>query len=135
MEHNRCAVLSYDKTVADLCSDVLLQAGYDRPQHSEDLGVAALGAYAPSVLIIDFDHMRSDKLESVRQLRFVLPNCAIAILSSDLKGVWARRCHMAGADGVLSSSAGTHRMLVGLRIAIRTGCYTDPDFVAVPNEE
>lgn len=128
MQHNRCAILSCDKDVANVLSEVLLEAGYDLPQRWEELLVAKLGTYAPRVLIIDFDHIRSDKLESVRQLRFVLPDCAIAVVSSNLKRSWAKQCHMAGANGVLSSGSGERRMLAGLRSAVRNGCYTDPDF-------
>lgn len=134
MEHNRCAVLSCDKDVANMFSKVLLDAGYDRPQRSENLGVAKLGTYAPRVLMIDFDHFSSDKLESIRQLRFVLPDCAIAVVSSNLKRSWARQCHMAGASGVLSARSGMQRMLAGVRGAVRTGCYTDPDFAVALNE-
>lgn len=130
MEHNRCAVLSCDKDVANLLSEVLLEAGYDRPHRSAEVGVTKIGTYAPRVLMIDFDHLRSDKLESVRQLRFVLPECAIAVVSSNLKRGWARQCHMAGANAVLSSGSGAHRLLAGLQSAVRSGCYTDPEFAA-----
>ncbi|HEV3155606.1 MAG TPA: hypothetical protein VGZ02_17505 [Candidatus Baltobacteraceae bacterium] len=128
MQHNRCAVLSCDKDVANLFSKLLLEAGYDCPQRSQDVRVTKLRTYDPRVLVIDFDHFRSDKLESIRQLRFVLPDCAIAVVSSNLKRSWARQCHMAGANGVLSSGSGEQRMLAGLRSAVGTGCYTDPDF-------
>ena len=124
----RSAVLSADDHVADLLSDILVEAGYDRPQRSDSLGVAKMGTYAPLVLIIDFDHLQSDKFESLRQLRFVLPDCAIAVVSSELKHASAKRCHLAGASGVISSRNGAVKMLDGLRHSVRTGCYTDPDF-------
>jgi len=133
MEHNRCAILSRDEAVADLFSKVLLGAGYDYPQCSEDVRVAKLRTYAPRVLMIDVDHIRSDKLESIRQLRFVLPECAIAVVSSNLQGGWAKQCHMAGANGVLSSGSSAQRMIAGLQSAIRTGCYTDPVFASPLN--
>lgn len=130
MDHNRCAVLSRDKDVAKLFSKVLLEAGYDWPQRSDDVRVTNLRAYEPRVLMIDVDHIRSDKLESIRQLRFVLPDCAIAVVSSNLQRSWAKQCHMAGANGVLSSGSGARRMIAGLQSAVRNGCFTDPDFVA-----
>jgi DNA-binding NarL/FixJ family response regulator len=130
MEHNRCAVLSCDNDVVNQFSGVLLEAGYDRPQCLEDVGVAKLGRYEPRVLMIDFDHIRSDKLESIRQLRFVLPDCAIVVVSSDLNGSWAMKCHMAGANAVLSSRSRARDMLAGVQRAVRTGCYTDPAFAA-----
>src|SRR5579883_483330 len=134
MEHNRCAVLSRDKDVANLYSRVLLEAGYDCRQRSSDVRVTNLRAYAPRVLMIDVDDMRADKLESIRQLRFVLPDCAITVVSSNLQGSWAMQCHMAGANGVLSSGSGARRMIAGLKSAVRTGCFTDPDFAAPSSE-
>ncbi len=136
MEHNRSAIVSCDRTAGNLLSLMLLQSGYSHPRRSEELGVANLRTYGPRVVVVDFDHLRSDKLESIRQLRFVLPDCAIAVVSSNLTRGWARQCHMAGANGVLSSSSrGTHRMRTGLRRAVQTGCYTDPDFAATSNPE
>ena len=133
MEHNRCAVLSRDEDVADLFSKVLLEAGYDDPERSDDVRIAKLRTYLPRVLMIDVDHIRNDKLESIRQIRFVLPECAIAVVSSNLQPSWAKQCHMAGANGVLASGSSAHRMIAGLRSAIKTGCYTDPDFAAALN--
>jgi len=134
MNHKRSAIISRDETVARLFGEVLLRAGYDAPRRSEDLRVAMLGTYAPCVIMIDCDHLLGDSLESIRQLRFVLPDCSIAIASSDLTGTWARECHMAGASGVLSIRGNTTKMVAGLRRAIKTGCYTDPDFATVPRE-
>ncbi len=128
MVHKRCAVLSFDKDAAIELGNVLVQAGYDRPQHSREVRVASLREYEPQVLVVDFDHLHSDKLESIRQLRFVLPECAIAVVSSNFEDDWARRCHMAGANGVLSSRSAPHRMAAALRCADSTGCYTDPEF-------
>jgi DNA-binding NarL/FixJ family response regulator len=134
MGHNRSAILSCDTSAANFLSDALFQAGYDRPQRSETLGVAKLGTYAPRLLVVDFDHIRSDKLESIRQIRFVLPDCAIVVMSSNLKRTWARQCHMAGANGVFSSTSSITKLATGLRNADRSGCYTDPAF-AVPSSE
>jgi DNA-binding NarL/FixJ family response regulator len=130
MGHNKSAILSSDKSAASFLSEVLVRAGYDHPQHSHTLGVAKLSTYEPCLLVIDFDHIRSDKLESIRQIRFVLPDCAIAVVSSDLKRNWAKQCHMAGANGVLSSSSTMMTLVSGLRCAAQTGCYTDPAFAS-----
>lgn len=130
MELHRSAVLSSDKDATDRFSCVLVEAGYDNPRCLEDVGVAKLGIYAPCVLMVDFDHIRSDRLESIRQLRFVLPDCAIVVVSSNLQGTWARMCHMAGANAVLSSRSGAKHMIAGLQCAVRTGCYTGPEFAA-----
>ena len=132
MGHNRCAILGRNDEVANLLSDILQRAGFDSPRRSEHLQVAKLAAYAPEALMIDFDHFSNEKLESVRQIRFVLPECAIAVVSSNLTSKWAAQCHMAGANGVLSRTAGSERMLGGLQSAVLTGCYTDPDFSVAP---
>lgn len=130
MGHNRSAILSCDTSAANFLSEALLQAGFDRPQRSETLGVAKLGTYAPRLLVVDFDHMAIDKLESLRQIRFVLPDCAIAVMSSNLKRSWARQCHMAGANGVFSSASTMTKLATGLQHAAQSGCYTDPAFAA-----
>jgi DNA-binding NarL/FixJ family response regulator len=134
MGQNRSAILSCDTNAANFLSDALLQAGYDLPQRSDTLRVAKLGTYAPCLLVVDFDHIRSDKLESIRQIRFVLPDCAIAVMSSNLKRSWAKQCHMAGANGVFSSSSTMTKLATGLRHAAQTGCYTDPAFAAPSSE-
>ncbi len=128
MEYKKSAVLGYDKHVARLCIEALLEVGYDRAEWSADLSVAELGKHDPKVLIIDSDHMRSDKLESIRQVRFVLPDCLIAVVSSDLSRAWARKCHMAGSNGVFPSGQSASRTAAGLRRADVTGCFTDPAF-------
>jgi DNA-binding NarL/FixJ family response regulator len=134
VEHPKSAILSFDNDVAKLLADVLLDAGYPKPERSEDLGVARLGSYSPEVLMIDCDHLRSDKLESIRQLRFVLPNCSIAVVSSNLKRKWAKRCHMAGANVVLYSGDGRAKLAAGLKRGVDSGCYTDPGFAREASE-
>jgi DNA-binding NarL/FixJ family response regulator len=131
MEQKRSAVLSYDKGVAALFTDALLQSGYEQPECSAGLGVAKLGKHGPSVLMMDFDHIRSDKFETIRQVRFVLPECAIAVISStNLNRRWARRCHMAGANGVFPGGLPVRRLVAALKRAVETGCFTDPAFKA-----
>jgi len=128
MKHTKSAVLSSDEESTHSLTEVLLGAGYDHPQHSHDLAVAKLRTYAPNVLVVDFDHFKSDKLESIRQLRFVLPECSIIVVSSNLKITWAKQCHMAGANGVLSTQSSARHMVGGLGFAVKSGCYTDPAF-------
>lgn len=133
MEHKRSAVLSYDKDVAALLTQTLVQGGYEHPECSSELGVAKLGTYDPSVFMVDFDHIRSDQLESVRQVRFVLPDCSIVVVSSDLRRTWARQCHLAGATCVLPGGQSASRLLSGLKRGVNSGCFTDPAFGAGRN--
>jgi DNA-binding NarL/FixJ family response regulator len=133
MEQDRSAVLSYNTDVATLFTDVLVQSGYERPQCSAELGVAKLGTYRPRVLMIDFDHVHGDKLESIRRIRFVLPECAIAVVSSNFSRGWARKCHMAGANGVLPAGHTVDRLVKGLHHAVNTGCFTDSAFTSAAN--
>jgi DNA-binding NarL/FixJ family response regulator len=133
MEHSRSAVLSYDKDSSALLSAVLVQGRYERPQCSTELGVAKLSTYRPRVLMVDFDHIHSDEFESIRQVRFVLPDCAIAVISSNLNHSWARRCHMAGVNGVMPAGQAIGRLVAGLHHAVDTGCFTDAAFASERN--
>lgn len=134
MERRRSAVLSYDQGVTAHFSAALIQGGYEPPVCSAELGVAKLGKYQPSVLMLDFDHMRSDKLESIRQVRFVLPDCSIAVVAStNLNRTWARNYHMAGANGVFPGGLPVRRLAANLKRAVDMGCFTDPAFVVDSN--
>jgi DNA-binding NarL/FixJ family response regulator len=128
MGQKKSAVVSGDRNATEVLSRVLRRAGFDAPICSLTVSVSALARYAPHVVMIDFDHLCGDQLESVRQIRFVLPNCAIAVVSSNFKSEWARTCHFAGASGVISGSGTSIHMTAGLQRATLTGCYTDPAF-------
>jgi DNA-binding NarL/FixJ family response regulator len=43
---------------------------------------------------------------------------------------WSRECHLAGAGCLLSKSATRAELVVGIREALESGCYTDPRFHA-----
>jgi DNA-binding NarL/FixJ family response regulator len=111
-----------------LFKEILARSGFDGPQNFERLAVAKIAEHTPRVILVDFDHLQSDQLECLRQLRFVLPDCTIVVVSSDLKEAWAARCHRAGATAVLSGSD-VPRMAAALNHALQSGCYTDPSFV------
>jgi DNA-binding NarL/FixJ family response regulator len=125
VDQGRTAVVGADDRVAEFLSGMLVRAGFDAPQRSNAVRVAAIGAHAPDVLMIDFDHLRNDRLESLRQLRFVLPECTIVVLTSTLQVTWAKKCHLAGANGVLAAAGSEPELLEGLQHAMLTGCYTD----------
>ena len=95
-----------------------------------DLDVAALGRLAPELLVCDIDQQDVDRLELLRQLRFVLPNCIIAAYTGVTQRVWARKCHLAGANCLLAKGSSNERLTNGLREAFSSGCYTDPAFAA-----
>jgi len=94
--------------------------------------ISEINAHAPDVLMIDLDHLPGDCLESVRQLRFVLPECTIAVLTSTFETRWAKRCHAAGACGVLPGGGSEAQILIGLQQALLTGAYTDAHFNTRP---
>lgn len=94
------------------------------------LDVVELSRLAPEVIVADVDGLEVDKLEILRQLRFVLPNCTIVVYTADTNGSWGRACHLAGANGVLSKASNEAQLAGGLRHAIRDGCFTDPRFAA-----
>ena len=121
------ASVTSDRTTEILFKEILTPGGYDGPRNFEHLAVTKIAQHTPLAILVDFDHLQSDRLECIRQLRFVLPDCTIAVVSSDLQGAWAARCHLAGATGVLSRRD-VARMVAGLLQAVRSGCYTDPLF-------
>jgi len=94
------------------------------------LDVTALGALSPDLLVCDVDGMDVDPLEFLRRLRFVLPDCLIAVYTGTLRGGWSLACHLAGANCLLSKDAPEAELSEGLRDAIASGCYTDPRFAA-----
>ena len=94
------------------------------------LDVAHLGKLAPDLLVCDVDELTIDPLELLRQLRFVLPECLIALYTGNMKRTWSVACHLAGVNCMLSKDADERVLAKGLRDARRSGCYTDPRFVA-----
>jgi DNA-binding NarL/FixJ family response regulator len=94
------------------------------------LDVAELKRRAPDVLVCDLDDIVADPLELLRQIRFVLPECLIAVYTSVAKTTWGFACHLAGANCLLSKKSGARALSIGLRGALRSGCYTDPRFAA-----
>jgi DNA-binding NarL/FixJ family response regulator len=94
------------------------------------LNVVELGSLTPNLLICDIDRVEVDGLELLRQIRFVLPNCVIAVYSSNTHRLWARDCHLAGANGLLSSGSSEEQLADGIGSMLSTGCYTDPRFAA-----
>jgi CheY-like chemotaxis protein len=92
------------------------------------LDVAALGKLAPSVIICDIDGLDSDRLEFLRQVRFVVPECIIAVYTMLMTHSWALQCHLAGANCLLSKESTGAELSVGLRSSMVTGCFTDSRF-------
>lgn len=92
------------------------------------LDVAELGKLAPDVLIADIDRLDVDPLEMLRRLRFVLPDCVVAVYSANTQYPWSRDCHLAGTNCMLSKESTGSELAAGLRTAIRAGCFTDPRF-------
>lgn len=94
------------------------------------IDVTALQKIRPDVLVADVDELEIDALEILRQLRFVLPDCIIAVYTAVTKPSWGRDCHLAGANCLLSKEAPESQLTAGLQCAIQSGCFTDPRFAA-----
>lgn len=92
--------------------------------------IVMLNALAPDILLVDIDSLKTDPLEALRQLRFVLPHCIIVAYTSTKKYPLLRDCHSAGANCLLSKSSTEAELTIGLRRALWSGCFTDPRFVA-----
>jgi len=88
--------------------------------------VPELRAIAPALLICDLDFLAVDSLEVLRQLRFVLPECIIVVYTETARLAWARECHSAGANAIVSKKSIAAEIATGIRAAMRSGCFTDP---------
>jgi DNA-binding NarL/FixJ family response regulator len=109
---------------------VIRNAGIPGPAAVTSLNVSALGSLSPGLLLCDVDGLTVDKLEIIRQLRFVLPDCVIAVYTGLTSQGWSRAYHLAGTNCLLSKSATEAELSAGLRDALRSGCFTDPRFAA-----
>lgn len=128
MENPTSAVVVLNEECATFLSDMLFGGGYGRPQRDTSIHVSRLAAYDPAVLVMDFANLANDPLETIRQLRFVLPTATIAVYSEAVDG-WAARCHLAGATCMLLRGADSGRLQRGIGFAQRVGCYTDRGFM------
>ena len=60
------------------------------------LDVPELGRLDPNVLVCDFDATETDSLEVLRQIRFVLPECLIAVYPASRSAHGASRVALPG---------------------------------------
>jgi DNA-binding NarL/FixJ family response regulator len=111
-------------------ANVLAAAGIPAPALVARLDVSELGRLTPDLLICDVDESEVDALELLRQIRFVLPECLIAVYTGVMTSSWGIACHLAGVNCMLSKDADESRLIKGVRDALRSGCYTDPRFAA-----
>jgi DNA-binding NarL/FixJ family response regulator len=118
-----------DDAVVPMFSDVFKGSGEPALAILARLNVTELGRLAPDVLVCDVDGFDIDQLEFLRQLRFVLPDCLIAIYTGNETRSWVRAAHSAGVNCVLAKGSDAQRLSIGLREALSTGCYTDPGVV------
>jgi DNA-binding NarL/FixJ family response regulator len=109
---------------------VLRAAGVPTTAKIARLDVTELGRLAPDLLICDIDGSEVDALELLRQIRFVLPECLIAVYTGMMKRTWGLACHLAGVNCMLSKDADEAALAEGVRDALYSGCYTDPRFAA-----
>lgn len=125
-----CCLAALDPQDIPLLGAALKSAGESPLTVVARLDVTELGKLAPDVLVVDLDKAKTDRLELLRQLRFVLPECVMIVYTADPKPGWARSCHLAGANALLSKLSDESQLANGLRLGIRGGCFTDPRFAA-----
>jgi DNA-binding NarL/FixJ family response regulator len=123
-----CCLAGIEDGMVPVFGAIFLALGAPAIPLVADLDVAGLGRIAPELLVCDIDDANVDRLELLRQLRFVLPDCVIAAYTGVRQRSWARKCHLAGANCLLSKDSSTEQLSEGLSAAFSTGCYTDPLF-------
>jgi len=114
------AIMLFRASLAPLCGEAVVVA--------ERLTVTDVGLAMPDLLVIDLDDGAADPLEMLRMTRFVLPTCFIAVYSHRLERRWARSCHLAGANCMLSKRSDAAQLQYGLGRMLDDGCFTDPHF-------
>jgi len=107
----------------------LRAAGVAEVASYADLSVSGLGTLEPDLLVCDLDRLDVDRLEFLRRVRFVLPECLIAVYTADLHRIWSRACHLAGANCLLAKASSENDVAMGVRQTLRSGCFTDRRFV------
>jgi DNA-binding NarL/FixJ family response regulator len=130
MSRMRSYLAGVASTAVPSLVSALGSAGYQLPVIAERISVTELGLSRPDILIADIDGLETDPIETLRMMRFVLPDCMIAIYTKTLTRLWARACHLGGANSVLSKESSETELVVGLKQTMRLGCFTDPKFAA-----
>jgi len=125
-----CCLAGIDVAARRRLSSILRTAGETTMPVVEPIDVRSLSRLQPDLLLVDLDDLIVDRLETLRQLRFVLPNCVIAVISADESRSWALGAHIAGANAMLSTHASDAAIAAGVKNAVMSGCFTDPRFVA-----
>lgn len=125
-----CCLAGIDTTLVPMFSAVLNAAGESPLATIARLDVPELGKLGPDLLVCDLDASEKDSLELLRQIRFVLPECLIAVYTGIMTSNWGLACHLAGANCLLSKESDERQLSKGLRRAVKSGCYTDPRFAA-----
>jgi DNA-binding NarL/FixJ family response regulator len=125
-----CCLAGIDPAMVPLFSGVFKAAGVPALATLARLDVTELGKIAPDLLICDVDGVDVDALELLRRIRFVLPDCVIAVYTGVMERQWCLACHLAGANCLLSKDSDERDLSGGVRGALLTGCYTDPRFAA-----
>jgi DNA-binding NarL/FixJ family response regulator len=124
-----CCLAGIERRMIPIFETIFLGLGEPAAPLVAELNVLTLGRLAPDLLVCDIDQSDIDRLELLRQLRFVLPDCIIAAYTAVMQRSWGRACHLAGANCLLAKDSSEERLADGLRAAFLSGCYTDPRFV------
>jgi DNA-binding NarL/FixJ family response regulator len=122
-----CCLAGINRSAAPIFEEILTAAGFATPIVAR-LDVRELGAIAPALLVCDVDGLQIDPLEFLRRLRFVLPECSIAVYTGVTDRAWAVACHLAGATGVFSKASHAGSIAAGIARVLSSGCFTDPHF-------
>jgi DNA-binding NarL/FixJ family response regulator len=125
-----CCLAGIEEAKIAKLSAALHRAGVALTVIVAPLRVTELGHLAPELIVCDIDDHIVDHLETLRQIRFVLPQCIIAVFTRVIEQSWVLSCHLAGANCVLSKDSSIAELAQGLLAGMESGCFTDPRFDA-----
>jgi DNA-binding NarL/FixJ family response regulator len=125
-----CCLAGIEGDKVAILSAALRSAGAPLLSSVESLSVTRLGQLRPDLCICDLDGAEGDPLETLRQIRFVLPGCLLGVYTADSARSWVVACHLAGANALISKDSTEAQIARGLRGVMASGCFTDPRFAA-----
>lgn len=109
----------------DSLGEIFKEVGLELQRVSKDADFRELLDEQPRVLFVDVDFSAQEPLKLITLLRTLLPKALIAIYTSQRSAEWAKACHFAGANAVISKSAERHEIVAGLRQMLDTGEFID----------
>ncbi|HEY8298360.1 MAG TPA: response regulator [Candidatus Baltobacteraceae bacterium] len=111
--------------VVPYLTSILSSADLDVMRVTEYVDYSYMHRTAPDVVFADIDFFRNDAPSTIRKMRRQSPQSLICVYTSQMAASWAKLCHVAGANAVLTKLSTDSELLVAVRSTLAVGAYTD----------